>query len=1097
MKKTRRSQRKKPSKVNLYYCNVNGFLSKTESIKKIVEDVNPKIICLCETKLPSGKTIKAALPTYEICSRPTKAGKSGIAIGVKLETFKSIIDVTATPNNDILVVQIGMVHKNIRVILGYAPQENEKAETREAFYTELGIEITNCVMADEIPIVIGDMNAKLVKNDNTINYISPNGKLLLHMVENHELDILNFSSKCSGKFTHVIRTTGASSVLDYALTTSELARCVESILIDEDCVICPFGTKKKKGTTSQKFSDHNPILISFCIEHQKRNTKQPKKWKITNDGLEEFFRITTHGMDKNLPGEDVQEKYNALESKINTIMQQCFRKTKSRKTNQINTQYLHTYKEITQFARKGKAQRNVAKLYTQELRKINAMTVAEREKEKVQTILCNLTVDDKFSPNAFWKLCKKNQGQAECGTSIESPDGTELFGEDLIMNAYKEEFVHRLRKREIIPELRHYEKRTEEICQLRLEEARKNKEPPYSEDEYKKVTAKLKKGKSCGRDLFPPDIFIRGGDQLHSLILTLMNQIKSADTIIHQWTLVLIATIFKNKGKRKQLVNHRGIFLKQILSKMFEKLNMNRIEKNIQQIDKFQAGNRTNRGPSDQTFLLRAAVDHCKYTKRPLYVVLYDYKQCFDSLWLSDCLLSLWKLGVQSETLNNLNNLNKECNIVVKTPLGFTNEAEVKSIVQQGSVSGGVLCSASTGEVTQQDLGAGCQVGLATIKALTFVDDIASTNTEVDSTYISHDSIVWFSKKKRIPLNIPKCMGLGVNLKTTDVLPRLKIDGQLIKWTDVAVYLGDDFNKAGTNKHLIEERVKKGRACIIAATSLCNETTMGVYTIQTLMLLYKSLFLQVVLYNSGSWSNLTKTQLLSLKTIQLKYLKRMFHAPQSTPNPLTFLETGTLPIEQVLHQRQLTFLHHILNLEEGDPVKQVYQEQLKYSAERNWGNEVKELRLKYNIVETDAEICMLTKESWKCLIKKKLQLHALEVLNTEMNELKHGGKILYEKLVPQKYLSMLQPAQARKMFHVRTGTIDLKCVRKYWYSDKICRLCEQFDESVEHVVNVCHNVPRSSHISNLFTDDIDEMKMIADRLIKFALLVKEMEESTG
>ena len=83
------------------------------------------------------------------------------------------------------------------------------------------------------------------------------------------------------------------------------------------------------------------------------------------------------------------------------------------------------------------------------------------------------------------------------------------------------------------------------------------------------------------------------------------------------------------------------------------------------------------------------------------------------------------------------------------------------------------------------------------------------------------------------------------------------------------------------------------------------------------------------------------------------------------------------------------------------------------------------------------------------------------------------------------------------MFHVRTGTIDLKCVRKYWYSDKICRLCEQFDESVEHVVNVCHNVPRSSQISNLFTDDIDEMKMIADRLIKFALLVKEMEESAG
>ena len=54
----------------------------------------------------------------------------------------------------------------------------------------------------------------------------------------------------------------------------------------------------------------------------------------------------------------------------------------------------------------------------------------------------------------------------------------------------------------------------------------------------------------------------------------------------------------------------------------------------------------------------------------------------------------------------------------------MTNEFEIKSIVQQGSVSGGALCTASTGEVTQEELGSRCQIGLANIKALTFVDDI-------------------------------------------------------------------------------------------------------------------------------------------------------------------------------------------------------------------------------------------------------------------------------------------------------------------------------------------------------------------------------------
>ena len=84
-------------------------------------------------------------------------------------------------------------------------------------------------------------------------------------------------------------------------------------------------------------------------------------------------------------------------------------------------------------------------------------------------------------------------------------------------------------------------------------------------------------------DTLPPDIFIDGGKQLTNNILAMMNTMKSADIIPKQWTQVAITTIYKNKGKRKKLVNHRGIFLKQVLSKIFEKLNMNRIKQNIRQ----------------------------------------------------------------------------------------------------------------------------------------------------------------------------------------------------------------------------------------------------------------------------------------------------------------------------------------------------------------------------------------------------------------------------------------------------------------------------------------------------------------------------------
>ena len=71
-------------------------------------------------------------------------------------------------------------------------------------------------------------------------------------------------------------------------------------------------------------------------------------------------------------------------------------------------------------------------------------------------------------------------------------------------------------------------------------------------------------------------LFIFG--QIHDFPLS-MNAIKNSHEIPSQWFDVLISTLFKNKGSKKEQVNQRGIFLKQILSKIFERINMNRIKR--------------------------------------------------------------------------------------------------------------------------------------------------------------------------------------------------------------------------------------------------------------------------------------------------------------------------------------------------------------------------------------------------------------------------------------------------------------------------------------------------------------------------------------
>ena len=103
------------------------------------------------------------------------------------------------------------------------------------------------------------------------------------------------------------------------------------------------------------------------------------------------------------------------------------------------------------------------------------------------------------------------------------------------------------------------------------------------------------------------------------------------------------------------------------------------------------------------------------------------------------------KLGVQNEILNLIRELNKESNIIVKTPAGKTEEFTVTNIVQQGSVCGGVLCSASTAEVVTDINTGGTQIGTATLKALVYVDDIATININVDDVYSSHEKVKPFS----------------------------------------------------------------------------------------------------------------------------------------------------------------------------------------------------------------------------------------------------------------------------------------------------------------------------------------------------------------
>ena len=123
------------------------------------------------------------------------------------------------------------------------------------------------------------------------------------------------------------------------------------------------------------------------------------------------------------------------------------------------------------------------------------------------------------------------------------------------------------------------------------------------------------------------------------------------------------------------------------------------------------------------------------------------------------------------------------------------------------------------------------------------------------------------------------------------------------------VYLGDMFNSQGNNEGLISDRLKRGMKAMITITALMAENEVGIHRVSVMLLLYRSLFLSTMLFNSQTWSKLRKKDITSLRTLQLKFLKRIVGASTSTANAFVFLELGVLPIEFEIEIRQVMYLH--------------------------------------------------------------------------------------------------------------------------------------------------------------------------------------------
>ena len=257
--------------------------------------------------------------------------------------------------------------------------------------------------------------------------------------------------------------------------------------------------------------------------------------------------------------------------------------------------------------------------------------------------------------------------------ALQDQSGFEITDPINIKSEYKAEFEHRLRKREPKEYLEGYMNSQNKVCSLRLEVSKGKLDGEFTLEEVERAISELKQGKCSDPTGLIREVFTRSGNCMILSILRMMNLIKQHQVLPFEWSNIWIRTLKKNKGSIKVLNNYRGIFIVDIMSIIFEKLLKNRLMPHLQQnMTKFQTGGVKGKGVTDNLFLMRGVIGRPKYLKQEVWFTFYDIEKCFDSLWLGDCLNSLWKNGVQNDIFYLIYLINKRSNITVKTPFGDT-----------------------------------------------------------------------------------------------------------------------------------------------------------------------------------------------------------------------------------------------------------------------------------------------------------------------------------------------------------------------------------------------------------------------------------------
>ena len=226
--------------------------------------------------------------------------------------------------------------------------------------------------------------------------------------------------------------------------------------------------------------------------------------------------------------------------------------------------------------------------------------------------------------------------------------------------------------------------------------------------------------------------------------------------------------------------------------------------------------------------------------------------------------------------------------------------------------------------------------------------------------------------------------------------------------------------------------------------------------------LRQAMLVNGLLYSSEAWHSVDTKDIIALEKVDEALLRYLLDCPSKTPLEFLYLESGSIPIRYILKSRRLNFLKVIIDRDEEELTRRVFEAQATNPSPGDFAELVKDDLHSISVCMDMQEISNMGKEAFKNIVKQKVKKAAHHYLVEKKAKHSKVRNLEYINFETQPYLisplfndketSMLAALRSRthssfkvNFRHLYGGMVD--CPLKCWSPNEI-----HPEDSQEHLL---------------------------------------------